>query len=742
MGWSVGGVVVALGAGVVTYATASAPGRPQEQEYGREPAVRTVRLADQGAGRWSLPRQDTERFSAALLTWDDPHAELRGRAEVRARSARTGQWSHWQTLPDSRFQGREAGSRGGTGSVWTGAADGVEVRVVQDDGTAAPGQPAGLSVALLDPGTDRGSRFATARGASADDGGGTPGHGGSVGAAVIHDTGADGDNALSCAESRARTRTLQQEYSARGAPRPGHDFVVDRCGQVFGGRGGGPGDDTVDISWIGDCTTARPGRAALEATARIPAGRSGRYGAGPGTIALPPHLRAQLPRITALVGAPGVSHAPRTSDYDGDGVADLAAGTPKANSVTVIPGGVDGPDAASKLTITQDSPGVPGSTRPGDGFGAATAWGDVNGDGYADILVGAPGKDDTEGNAGRGSVTVLYGPALNTGFSYTTSGVAAAGAGLGSAVAVGDFDADGTADVFSAGTGGGGTWNVRLTGGATTSGGLTTATGPVAHLDAATGDFNGDGYADAVLTYRDSGGIGRVARFTGSAAGLTGSGMKSVRGGRSVAAGDINGDGYDDLVIGRPHPSESGGTPGGHIAVLLGSAEGLATTGAEVVRQDAVGVAGADRSGDAFGFSVSVGDFDADGSADILVGAPGEDFTRDGVDRADAGRATLLRGTPSGPTVIGSFTVCQDTPGILDATEKGDRFGSSVSLTDLSGHGRAGLVIGSEGEDAGDGLLLYTPVHSTGFGLARTVALRGTALGTPAGARLGQALSP
>ncbi len=729
-----------LGTGAVTYATASTPGRPQED--GRKPAVRTVRLVDQGAGRRSLPQQGTERFGAALLTWDDPHAELKGTAEIRARSARTGQWSDWQPLPDSRFEGRTAGVRGGTGSVWTGDADGVEVRVVRGDGTAAPGQPAGLSVTLLDPGTDRGSGFAAARGASAYGGGGTPGHGGAVEAAVIRDTGAAGDNALSCAESRARMRTLQQEYLARGASGLGHGFVVDRCGQVFEGRGGGSDSDTVGVSWIGDYTTARPSRAALEATARILAGKSGGHGVDPGSITLPRHLRAQLPRIAALVEAPGVSHAPRTSDYNGDGVADLAAGTPKANSVTVIPGGLDGPVAASRLTITQDSPGVPGSTRRGDDFGAATAWGDVNGDGYADLAIGAPGKDDTDGNADRGSVTVLYGPTLNTGFSYTTSGVAAAGARLGSAVAVGDFDGDGTADVFSAGTGGGGTWNVRLTGGATTSGRLTTATGPVTDLDAATGDFNGDGYADVVLNYRDSGGIGRVVRFTGSAAGLTRADPEPVKGGRSVAAGDINGDGYDDLVIGRPRPSESGGTPGGHITVLLGSAEGLTTTGTKVIHQDAVGVAGADRSGDAFGFSVSVGDFDADGYADVLVGAPGEDFTRDGVDRTDAGQATLLRGTPSGLTVTGSFTLCQDTPGILDATEKGDRFGSSVSLTDLSGHGHAGLVIGSEGEDAGDGLLLYTPVHSTGFGLARTVALRGTTLGTPAGAHLGQALAP
>ena len=44
---------------------------------------------------------------------------------------------------------------------------------------------------------------------------------------------------------------------------------------------------------------------------------------------------------------------------------------------------------ARKITLTQNSPGVPGSSESGDNFGAATAWGDVNGDGYADLVIGA-----------------------------------------------------------------------------------------------------------------------------------------------------------------------------------------------------------------------------------------------------------------------------------------------------------------------------------------------------------------
>ncbi|MEU6319746.1 FG-GAP-like repeat-containing protein [Streptomyces sp. NPDC047009] len=449
-------------------------------------------------------------------------------------------------------------------------------------------------------------------------------------------------------------------------------------------------------------------------------------------------------------------HARAASDYNGDGISDLAAGTPKASggagSVTVVPGSPHGPSAEARLTLTQNSPGGPGSSEPGDHFGAATAWGDVNGDGCTDLVVGAPGKDGISGRADRGLVTVLYGPGLDSGFSYTTSGVPAAGARLGSAVTVGDFNGDGTADVFAAGTGNGGTWNVRLTGGSTrnlrpaagvtTSGTLTGATGPVAQLDATSGDFNRDGFADVALNYRDTGGTGRVVWFAGSASGLTRAGILAVRGGRSVAAGDFSGNGYDDLVIGQPYASESGGRTGGQITVVPGTAAGLAGSGAKVIHQDGVGVASTDRPGDAFGASVSTGDYNADGYADALVGAPGEDLTSDGVKRTDAGQATLFQGSASGLTTSGSFTLNQDTPGILDSIEKDDHFGSSVSLTDLSGSGHAGLVFGAEGEDAGDGLLLYTPITSTGFGLAQTVSLRGTALSTPAGARLGEVLAP
>lgn len=895
--WLTIGAVVLGGAGVVTYAAANPSGPADDKTAGsRKPAVHTVKLKDEGAGRKGLDKQGTDRFNAVMLTWSDPGAEPKGTPEVRYRERESGAWSGWQKLPDDPFsadgeEAAHAGTRGGTASLWTGDADGVEVRVVGADGTEAKGQPAGMDVRLLDPGTDPGTGPTGASTAQAEpaayaypaeettpaasdsatptdtgtgtgtaaptDTGtpaptdsttptdtvtptptdtisptpsptptptptntvpaprpstvvkppiitqsqwgastaydGTPTYGTEIKAAVIHHTGVDSDNKLSCAQSRARLRTIQQEHFSRGYYDIGYNFLVDRCGQIFEGRSGGMdlpvvgahdvgfNTNTVGISYLGNYESAQPSRAGLDAIARVVAWKFGMYGIDPTgkvtltsgvdagvdgnkvakgqSVTLPrvfghrdtnatacpgANLYKKLSQIATLAKLPGVSHALATTDYDRDGVSDLVAGTPTSGGgiVTVVPGGLDGPVTASKRTLTQNSAGVPGTSETGDGFGAATAWGDVNGDGYADLAVGSPGEDDTSGNADRGSVTVLYGPALNSGFSYATSTVTAAGAKLGAAVAVADFNADGKADVFAAGTGRGGNWNARLTGGATQTGTLTTSTSAIAYADAATGDFNRDGYADVALNYRDAGGIGRVTWFKGGASGLTKVSVISVRGGRSIAAGDVNGNGYDDIVIGQPSATESGGRAGGQVTMVPGTATGFTTTGMTVIHQDTTGVPGGDESGDAFGTSVSTGDYNADGYADVLTGAPGEDLARDGVNRANAGTVTLVKGTSAGLTGSGSVSVSQDTTGVPGATETNDKLGSAVSLTDLSGYGRADLTLGAEGEDANNGILMYVPSNSTGLGLSTTAILSRTPLGTPTGARLGQVVAP
>ncbi|WP_306186350.1 FG-GAP-like repeat-containing protein [Streptomyces sp. MK5] len=617
-------------------------------------------------------------------------------------------------------------------------------------------------------------------------------------AVFVHHT-AD-SNSYSCAQSASIVRGIMAYHiQVNGWNDLGYNFVVDKCGQIFEGRAGG-----VDLPVMGAHTygfnsysagiavlgnfqgdaakgipAGRPTRATLESVARLAAWKLGQYGGNPtGTVTLTAmedtgvwkkgqqatlntisghrdafatecpgtNLYGKLGEIRRYAASPGANSAIPTADFNRDGVNDLVAGVPRessgAGALVVVPGGTDGPVGSARIHLTQNSPGVPGASESGDSFGAATAWGDVNGDGSADLVIGSPGEDDTIGHADRGMITVLYGPGLNSGYSYFNSGVTATGARLGSTVAVGDFNADGKADVFAAGTGNGGSWDARLTGGATQYGKLTSATGSVAYLDAATGDFNRDGYADVALNYLDQSGTGRVTWFKGTKSGLVKVSVLSVKGGRSIAAGDVNGNGYDDIVIGQPYASESGAYTGGQVTVVPGTSTGFTTTGMRTVHQDTSGVPGAAEAGDAMGASVSVGDYNDDGYADVLAGVPGEDITRSGVNETNAGMAELLKGTSSGLTGSGAQSFSQDTSGIAGWTEPNDKLGSAVVLQDLSGWGRADLTLGAEGENNYDGILLQLDTGSSGVSTSGAVYYDRNALGTPAGAHLGQTLTP
>ncbi|WP_349636903.1 hypothetical protein [Streptomyces mirabilis] len=192
----------------------------------------------------------------------------------------------------------------------------------------------------------------------------------------------------------------------------------------------------------------------------------------------------------------------------------------------------------------------------------------------------------------------------------------------------------------------------------------------------------------------------------------------------------------------RPSTSESGAVSGGQVTLVPGTATGFTTTGMTTIQQDTTGVPGANESGDALGASASVGDHNLDGYADVLAGAPNEAITRDGVNRSNAGTAILLKGASTGLTGSGAVAVSQDSSGVPGSTETGDQLGSAVSLTDLTGYGRTDLTVGTEGEDAGDGVLLHVPSGSTGLGLSQAKVYGRTQLGTPTGAHLGQTLTP
>ncbi|WP_374196087.1 FG-GAP repeat protein [Streptomyces sp. TS71-3] len=168
-----------------------------------------------------------------------------------------------------------------------------------------------------------------------------------------------------------------------------------------------------------------------------------------------------------------------SGDIDGDGYDDLVTGEPDAPGeaagarptggvVTVHYGSPQGPGGPGTRVQdwTQDSDHVPGTAERGDAWGADISVGDANGDGYADVAVGAPGEDQPAGTGGSavdaGSVTVLPGtPAGLTGTgsrawsqsSPHVPGTAEAGDRWGAQVRLVDPDADGRFDLVAAAPG-------------------------------------------------------------------------------------------------------------------------------------------------------------------------------------------------------------------------------------------------------------------------------------------------
>lgn len=138
-------------------------------------------------------------------------------------------------------------------------------------------------------------------------------------------------------------------------------------------------------------------------------------------------------------------------DFDGNGSVEAAFG--QLDEVMAYAGAVP---AATSSVWTQASPNVPGANEAGDAWGAALAAGDVDGDGYHDLLIGAPGEDVGD-VVDAGGITVLRGSAAGLTadgaqiFSERgTGGAAEAGDAFGTALWVDDFDGDGFDDVVVA----------------------------------------------------------------------------------------------------------------------------------------------------------------------------------------------------------------------------------------------------------------------------------------------------
>ncbi|MFY7924623.1 MAG: FG-GAP-like repeat-containing protein, partial [Aquidulcibacter sp.] len=416
-------------------------------------------------------------------------------------------------------------------------------------------------------------------------------------------------------------------------------------------------------------------------------------------------------------------------DINGDGFADLIIGAPGAappfqaarqGGSYVVFGKPDG--WASPVDLVDIAAGTGGFVIHGyeggawSGFSVSSA-GDVNGDGFADLLIGAPRGDVDPNN-----------PFPDTGASYVVFGKAA---GWGASV---DLAA------ISAGAGGFGIFGRDVGDGA-------------GYSVASAGDVNGDGFGDLIIGAWRSDAGGNLKNHAGESyvvfgkAGGWGSGvdLSAVavgtggfviygedafdQSGLSVAsAGDVNGDGFADLIIGAPRGDGAGDLKdrAGDSYVVFGKAGGwgapielsdvAAGVGGFVIHGRDAGISNV-ISGDYSGSSVaSAGDINGDGFGDLIIGAPLGGAAGNLVEAA--GESYVIFGKASGwGAPIDLATIAAGDGGfVIYGEDIVDFSGTSVaSAGDVNGDGYDDLIIGAMGgdgagnlrPDAGDSYVIF-----------------------------------
>ncbi|MGQ4650372.1 integrin alpha [Lyngbya aestuarii] len=434
-------------------------------------------------------------------------------------------------------------------------------------------------------------------------------------------------------------------------------------------------------------------------------------------------------------------------DFNGDGYDDVIVGAPYGNGKSLDTGEsyvvLGGYRFAPTLSLSElDNKGflIEGIDLADlSGFSVSSA-GDFNGDGYDDIMIGAPFADPggfTRPDAGE-SYVVFGGselPALDSSSGLVIDGVKVAdlsGYSVSSMSAGGDFNGDGLDDVIIGAMGGGSAAQGesyvvfgRSSNGngtvdsadANSEDGLLIKGIDVADLSGYSvsfaGDFNSDGYDDVIIgaplgdgnspdsgeSYllfgRPGGGVLDLKELT-SEDGIVIKGVDlGDQSGFSVSsAGDVDGDGYDDVIIGAPF-ADGGSPDSGESYILFGGKKDNIDL-KELTPQDGIVIKGIGVA-DLSGFSVSgAGDVNGDGYDDVIIGAPFADSSN-----PDAGASYVVFGGKQLKDI--NLDELDGKNGfVIKGIDVGDRLGHSVSgAGDVNKDGYDDLIIGAPFADGG-----------------------------------------
>lgn len=375
-----------------------------------------------------------------------------------------------------------------------------------------------------------------------------------------------------------------------------------------------------------------------------------------------------------------------TGDLNHDGVTDLVIGARQAD-----PGGrgnagetyvVFGPLASGTVELSTDAAVVVKGAASGDLSGTSVSTGDVNHDGFADLIIGAPNANPV-GRIEAGETYVFFGPLSASVIDLAT---------VSPDIVIYGRDSD----EFS-GSG------------------------------VASGDINDDGYADVIIGARRANPPGRptagrtyvlfgpltapVIDLNAVSPDITVNGINSDDlSGAGVSSGDINGDGAADLVIGAPSADPGGKDRSGQTYVLFGPLVAPMPITLELSSVASITINGIDPL-DASGIGVSTGDINNDGTADLLIGSVGGDPAPT---REDAAESYVIFGPLSAAVTPLELSAAADL--IVNGIDAIDQAGVDVSSGDINNDGVIDLIIGGyaadpgELTDAGETYVLFGPL--------------------------------